>query len=252
MPLDLGKICAAQPGRDIQYFAKTGSTMTEAARLSAAGASHGTAVIAEEQTDGLGRLGRRWISEPEVGIYVSVVLRYQVPPGALPAASLVPGLATASAIEKTASLTCDLRWPNDVLVRERKIAGVLTHLVDGVVIAGIGINVNQHQFPADLRTPATSLGIELGTEPPPREDILIAAFDYLDVFSNLFEANGAQCIVDAFCKASSYAAGRRVLVEESGIRGVTAGLDENGFLLVTRDDGTTQKITSGGIRPAHT
>ena len=224
--------------------------MTEAARLASSGAPHGTLVLAEEQTAGMGRLGRTWHSEPELGLYCSIILRLPLTPANLPIASLVLGLATAEAIQKSTQLACDLRWPNDVLIRDRKVAGILTHLVDPAVVAGIGINVNHTALPENLRTPATSLRIESAGRPQSREDILIALLDSLDAFTFTLAAHGISAILRAFASASSYALHRRVIIEETGAHGVTAGLDENGFLLVRSDSGQLQRIASGGIRPA--
>jgi BirA family biotin operon repressor/biotin-[acetyl-CoA-carboxylase] ligase len=223
--------------------------MTEATRLLAAGASHGTLVIAEEQTAGMGRLGRSWISEPETGIYASILLRLSLSPANLPIASLVLGLATAEAIHKATHVACDLRWPNDVLANERKIAGILTHLVDGCVIAGIGLNVNQTSFPSGLRTPATSLRIESSGRIQSREMLIVALIESLEGFCSSLETDGPDVILRAFTSASSYAINRRVVVEEGGKKGITAGLDENGFLLVRLDTGRLERVATGGIRP---
>lgn len=223
--------------------------MSEASRMASAGAPHGTVLLAEEQTGGVGRLGRTWISEPEVGIYFSAILRLQLPPASLPMASMVAGLATAKAIEQVTFLSCDLRWPNDVLVNERKVAGVLANLLDRTVIVGIGINVNHTHFPATLRTPATSLRIEKKGDLQSREEIILALITSLDSFCSTLENQGPGAVAKAFTQASSYASGRCVSVEDTGQRGVTAGLDGNGFLLLRLDDGQVRKITSGGLRP---
>ena len=158
--MDIDKIRVLRPADPIHYFASLGSTMTEAARLAEAGTPHGTVVLAEEQLAGVGRLGRTWLSPPGAGVYCSILLRLRLSPANMPIASLLVGLAAADAIQKTTNLLCDLRWPNDVLIAERKVAGILTHLVGDCIIAGIGINVNQLGFPSDLRTPATSLRME--------------------------------------------------------------------------------------------
>jgi BirA family transcriptional regulator, biotin operon repressor / biotin---[acetyl-CoA-carboxylase] ligase len=249
MPLDVETIRRQRPQNDIHYFASVGSTMTEATRLAAAGAPHGTVVLADEQTTGMGRLGRSWESPRDLGVYCSVVLRLPLAPGNLPIASLVIGLATAEAVQKSTQLACDLRWPNDVLIGERKAAGILTHLVDGSIVAGIGINVNQTELPANLRTPATSLRIESNGRLISREDLIVRLLEALDTFCALLESEGVRGIVRAFSAASSYAVHRRVFVEESGATGVTAGLDENGFLLVHSDSGLIERVASGGVRP---
>ncbi len=224
--------------------------MTEAARLADLGAPHGTVVLAEEQTAGLGRLGRSWHSDRELGIYCSILLRLHLAPEHLPIINLVLGLATAEAIQKSSHLACDLRWPNDVLIHERKVAGILAQLIDGCVIAGVGINVNQESFPPDLRTPATSLRIESRGGIRSRENLVANLIESVDAFCSMLEASGTESIIRAFTSASSYALDRRVLVEDGGREGVTAGLDENGFLLVRFDQGGIERIAAGGVRPA--
>jgi len=182
MQLDLARIRNLRPQQQIHYLPSVGSTMTEAARLLAEGAPHGTLVIAEQQTAGIGRLGRSWISEPQAGLYLSVLLRLPLSPANLPIASLVLGLATAEAIHKATHVACDLRWPNDVLIGERKVAGILTHLVENFIIAGIGINVNQcrEDFPAELQGRAISLAMALGRQVD-RQNFAVALLRNLDL-----------------------------------------------------------------------
>ncbi len=249
MPLDVRKIASARPQNQLHYFATVGSTMTEAARLANAGAPHGTIILADQQTAGMGRLGRSWHSEAELGIYCSILLRLPLPSDSSPIASLVLGLATAEAIQKSTQLACDLRWPNDILINERKVAGILTHLVETCIVAGIGINVNHISLTGDLRTPATSLRIESDGHSQSRENILIHLLESVDAFSSMLVAEGPESILRAFTSASSYAINRRVLIEENGGKGITAGLDENGFLLVRSDAGAIQKVAAGGVRP---
>ena len=248
MSLDIAKLRELRPQNEFHYFQTIGSTMTESARLASSGAAAGTVVIADEQTSGIGRLGRSWISEAEVGIYSSILLRLSLAAGDLPLASLLIGLAAAEAIEKSALLACDLRWPNDVLIGERKVAGILPQLVGDYVIAGIGINVNNTHLPTDLRTPATSLLLATGRRQS-RENLLVALLASLDSFSDLLIDKGPEAILRAFAAASTYATNRRVIVEENGLRGVTDGLDEHGFLLIRSETGHVQRISSGGIRP---
>ena len=223
--------------------------MIEGARLANSGAPHGSVILADEQTEGMGRLGRSWESKPDVGIYCSILLRLPLSPTNLPIASLVLGLATAEAIQNSTQLACDLRWPNDVLINERKVAGILTHLVDTCIVAGIGINVNHEVLPAGFRTPSTSLRIESSGRVQSREDIIVNLLESLDVFCSMLTTEGASSILRVFSSASSYAINRRVIVEESGARGITAGLDENGFLLVQSDSGPIERVATGGVRP---
>jgi BirA family transcriptional regulator, biotin operon repressor / biotin---[acetyl-CoA-carboxylase] ligase len=249
MPLDVDRIRALRQQNELHYWPTLPSTMIEATRLAANGAPHGTVVLTDEQTAGIGRLGRSWISQAELGIYCSVLLRLALPAGSIPIASLVLGLATADAIQKSTQLACDLRWPNDVLIGEKKTAGILPHLVDGCIVAGIGINVNQERFEANLRTPATSLRIESNRRLQSREQLIVQLLESLDAFCGMLAKDGKDSVLRAFAAASSYVANRRVTVEETGWKGMTAGLDENGFLLMREDSGQMQRIASGGVRP---
>jgi BirA family transcriptional regulator, biotin operon repressor / biotin---[acetyl-CoA-carboxylase] ligase len=249
MPLDIAAVRARRPQNEFHYWASLPSTMPEAARLANSGALHGTVVIADEQTAGVGRLGRSWISQSEAGIYCSVLLRLTLPPSGIAIASLLLGLATADAIQRATNLSCDLRWPNDVLIGEKKTAGILPQLVDGCVVAGIGINVNQLRFDTGLRTPATSLRLESSGRLQSREDLLVELLDSLDSCCAMLAAQGHSAILRAFTSASSFVTNRRVLVEEGGWKGITQGLDENGFLLVRTPAGHLQRVTSGGVRP---
>ena len=159
--------------------------------------------------------------------------------------TLALGLATQSAIHESTGLVCDLRWPNDVMLGDKKVAGVLVQLVDGKAIAGIGINVNHTAFPADLE--ATSLRLSAG-RPFSREDILRSLLPAVDAFV----AESPESILRLFAHASSYAAGRRVVVDRPDgiVKGTTAGLDAAGFLIVRQDDGTDTLILAGGVRAA--
>ena len=249
MPLDIDKLQARRPQNEIYYFQTLGSTMVEATRFATCGAPHGTIVLADEQTEGIGRLGRSWQSQPEVGIYCSILLRLPLSPANLPVASLLLGLATVEAIQKSTQLACDLRWPNDVLIDELKVAGILTHLVETYIVAGIGINVNQSVLPGGFRTPATSLRIQSNGRVQSREEIVVSLLESLDFFCSMLATEGTSSILRIFNSASSYAINRRVIVEESGTRGITAGLDENGFLLLHSDAGEIERVATGGIRP---
>ena len=234
--MDIGRIRRAFPARRIDYYPAISSTMHAAAKL-----EFSAAVIAEEQSAGLGRHGHTWHSEPQAGIYCSIVLEKR------PVLTLALGLAAVEAIAESTGISCDLRWPNDLMLGGKKAAGILVQLVDGKAVAGIGINVNHRAFPAELAAEATSLRLEAGREFA-REEILLALLPAVD---RLLEFD-QESVLRLFAQASSYASGRRVTVSqpEGVIEGVTAGLDKNGYLVVRRDDGTDTLILAGGVRAA--
>lgn len=250
MPFNVEFVRKLRPQNPIHYFPTIGSTMTEAARLAQEGAPYGTVVIADEQTTGQGRLGRYWTSEAEVGLYTSILLRLPLPLHQVPLISLLLALATAHAIQISTPLVCDLRWPNDVLINEHKVAGILPQLVDGCIVAGIGVNVNQTAFEPNLRTPATSLKLALGGHDVEREPLLINLLESIDGFMGTLLRDGPQSILQAFAQSSTYVNNRKVTIEESGMTGVTAGLDEGGFLLLRSQEGKLERVAAGGVRPA--
>lgn len=246
MPFDPRKIT----GRVVHWRQSVESTMFEAAALAAAGCPSGTVVGADEQTAGHGRFGRPWHSEPDLGLYFSIVLRLPVTPAGIPVVTLALGVATAAAIRDECGVSCDLRWPNDVLIGDRKCAGILAELHGEAVVAGIGINVNHHHLPADLAPSATSIRMASGREHS-REDLLARLLDSIDEETQRLVVEGRPGVLKRFRAASSYVSGRPVVVEQSGgeIIGVTDGLDDSGFLFVRLDNGERRLILAGGVRP---
>lgn len=214
--------------------------MRDAASLAAKGAPHGTAVVAESQSAGIGRHGHTWHSEPDGGLYLSIVLRLPEPG---PSVTMALGLAVQRAVNDLTGVATDLRWPNDVMLSERKLAGILVQAAEGALIAGIGLNINQTSFPAELTDLATSLFLETGRthDPEPLLDrILAESLRHVQL--------ERREILRRFEECSTYALGKAVEVE-GGIRGITAGLDAEGFLKVQTDRGV-EIITAGGVRPA--
>lgn len=234
--------------REIIRLKTTASTMRDATALAAGGCPHGTAVVADEQTAGIGRHGHSWHSEPGSGLYVSIVLRL---PETTPILTLALGLAAVDAIRNTAGLVCDLRWPNDVLIAEKKVAGIIVQMADTAAIAGIGINVNHSAFPPDLAPLATSLRMQAGREID-REALLETLLTSIDECCEILRSGGNAALLKMFSTASSYVSGKRVKVDLGGrtIEGVTIGLDDTGFLRVRKPDGSIETVLAGGVRPA--
>lgn len=247
-------------GDPAYHYSTLDTTMRRAAELARKGGPEGLIVTADRQTAGRGRLGRTWISEPGQGLYLSLVLRPGCKPDAAPMLTLVAGLGAKEALEGAAGARCDIRWPNDILIGERKCCGILVEMeTDGPdvahVIVGIGINLNHLEFPPDLAGTATSLRIETGRRWT-RDDILPPLMDSLERCYRLHRASGDQPILSAFQQASSYVTGRRVVIEgvpddgSAPASGVTAGLDDRGLLLLQADDGTVAPVLAGSVRPA--
>ena len=254
MPFNVDNVRARLPGRRIEWFSSVDSTMITAARLAGSGCASGTLVGAEQQAAGMGRQGRAWHSEPGAGLYVSFILRPPVVAGRIPLLMLALALAAREAIVATTGFEPDLRWPNDVLLGGKKCAGILAQMdAAGVVIAGIGMNVEHTRFPPELACIATSLLLE-GAHTT-REDLLAALAPAVDEFTALAATNPI-AILDCFTRASSYVQGRRVRADQDSagqggatLAGVTCGLDSSGFLRLRQDNGVEVTIMAGGVRP---
>ncbi len=185
-------------------------------------------------------------------------LRPRIPAERLPFLPLAAGLAAADAIGAVSGLVVDLRWPNDLLIGPRKIGGILVesqihskglpHAEVPYAVVGIGINVHQRAFPSDLATPATSLDLE-SSRHIPRQDLLLALLKSLQQEAlALAIPDAEEAVIARVEKASTWIRGRRVEVHgPQACNGVTAGLDENGFLRVTTADGLVT-VQTGGLR----
>ena len=242
-------------GTPERRFASVDSTMIEAQRLAESGAAEGVVVIAETQTAGRGRLGRAWVSEPGVGLYFSLLLRPSVTAARLPVLTLAVGLGVAEGIERACHVECDLRWPNDVLLNEKKCAGILVETLSEdcgarYAIVGVGVNVNQVAMPDELADIATSARIETGCAYD-REEVLHQVLRGIERYYGVFLDEGAEAIVLAFSQKSSYVRDRRVAVGNGSSEtfGTTVGLDPHGVLLLQTDEGHVEPILAGSVRP---
>lgn len=240
--------------RRIYHFFKIDSTNTVAMNLGELGEAHGAVVLAEEQTAGRGRAGRKWLSEKSAGIHCTVLVRPKISPAQAALLTLVAGLAVRDAVMEELDVAPDIRWPNDLLVGGRKFSGILTEMhaePDRMhyAVIGIGINVNQSKMPAELTGIATSLRIENG-KIHSRLEILIRLLRYLDRYYNQFIAEGGAPILRRFAEVSSYFQGKRVQITTATevFTGTTAGLEPSGVLRVSRDDGGgIETVLSGDV-----
>ncbi len=237
----------------LHYSPQTDSTNSDAIYAARCGAPHGSVYFTDEQLAGRGRGDHAWDSAAGDGLYVSVLLRPQVPAVRLPLLPLAAGLAAAEAIRFAAGLSVDLRWPNDLLIGPHKVGGILVESktsggsVD-FVVAGVGINVHQRTFVLNLATPATSLDLEAGRRVS-RQDLLVFLLESLEreALGLAYPAAGST-IPARVEEASTWIRGRWVEVHgPQACAGVTAGLDKHGFLRVQTEDGLIT-VQTGGIR----
>jgi BirA family biotin operon repressor/biotin-[acetyl-CoA-carboxylase] ligase len=256
---DLAALEYALAGTDfagkLHYSPATDSTNSDALRAARSAAPHGSVYFADEQRAGRGRGDHAWHSAAGEGLYVSVLLRPPIPALRLPLMPLAAGLAAADAIRAVASLSVDLRWPNDLLIGPRKTGGILVEskISGGAVdfaVVGIGINVHQESFDFDLTTPATSLDLEAGRAVS-RQHLLVGLLKSLEREAlGLADATAGVTIPARVEQASSWIRGRQVEVHgPQACMGVTAGLDEHGFLRVRSAHGLVT-VQTGGIRAA--
>lgn len=226
-------------------------------------APEGAVFLADEQTAGRGRKGHIWHSERGSGIYCSFLLRPPLSPGDSLWLSLIAGVAVQDAVREITGLQADIRWPNDLLLEEKKFGGILTEMSSegshvNYAVVGIGINVNHQSFPPEFEEMATSLRLVSGREWPRLELVgaLVRAFDR--EYRALLRAMNSpirtpalrfEPIMRRIEARSSYALGKLVQVsEDGGYSGVTDGLDPRGFLRVRTDKGL-RIVISGSVRP---
>ena len=233
------------------WYPEVGSTNDLAARLAETGATEGTVVAADAQTSGRGRRGRMWASPAGAGVYVSVVLRpsRQV----APLLTIAAGVAVAEGIQAATGLETHVKWPNDVYVSERKLAGILAEAgsssaaVDYVIV-GCGINVTPAAYPPEIGARATSIELELGRAVDRglvlAESLAALAARYADL-----QAQRRRDVVDAWRARASLTFGRRIEWDAvNGVRrGVAEDVDDAGALLVRTATGV-ERVISGEIR----
>ncbi len=240
--------------RDIAYFKETDSTNLRAKFLASDGAPEGTVVVAESQTRGRGRRGRSWFSPSGEGIYTSIILRPSISPNEAPKLTLMASVAVAEALLSMTSLDINIKWPNDILVKGRKIAGILTEIsmemdrIDYIVI-GVGINVNtpRKSLPPDIRDIATSVFMETG-KPFPRIALLRAYLEWLEIYYETFKTKGFEPVMNRW-KSLADIIGHRVSVDMiDRVRvGEVLDVDKDGFLILKEQGGALERIISGDV-----
>jgi BirA family biotin operon repressor/biotin-[acetyl-CoA-carboxylase] ligase len=241
-------------GKTIHYFQTLDSTNSKAYQLALNGAEEGEVVISESQEKGRGRLGRQWFSPPYLNLYLSIILRPKISPHQASLNTLMAAVATADAIQKFSGLVPLIKWPNDILLRDRKVAGLLNEIhseMDRIhfVILGIGVNLNMDEkmFSKEIRTVATSLKIETG-QTVSRKVFLQFFLQELEKWYSIFSEEGSAVILKAW-RDRARIKGRQVKVTSFGetVAGIAIDVDSDGALILETEDGKRKRVVAGDI-----
>jgi len=242
-------------GRQIHYFHSIDSTQFKAHELAKEGVPHGTVIIADQQKGGKGRMGRPWHSPAGTGIWMSIILRPELPLYRCPQLTLITAVAVVQAIREATGVRAEIKWPNDILVKQKKICGILTELnaeTDHInyLIIGIGMNVNAENFPIELRDIATSLRIQTG-ENVKRIPLIQRILENLEKLYQLYLEYGFSPIKSLW-EAHADTIGKRVVLRQphGSLEGLAVGINEEGILLVRKDNGEIEKVYSADIENA--
>ena len=239
-------------GKNLYVFDEVKSTNTVAKFLAMNGAENGTVVISEKQTDAKGRSGKAWAS-PIGGIWLSLIVKPNVDYSKLPMITIGTGVAVAKAIERTGITSAEIKWPNDIIIHDKKVCGLLTEAVttfntiDSVIIGvGIDANIDIEDFPEELQDGTTTLADELGRKED--ENVLIRLFlEEFEKIAETFNEGDYESILKDWRKRS-YSVGKIVEVREPFNKNFDAyvvGIGREGALIVEKIDGTLEKVISG-------
>jgi len=239
-------------GRDIQLFTTLVSTNTTAMELASKSNAEGTVVIAETQTGGKGRLGRKWIS-PKGNLYFSIILRPAIPTHKAPLITMAGAVAVASAIRSVCGVDAGIKWPNDILISGKKVCGLLTEMSaeqDRIrhIVLGIGIDVNMRpdELPPDIRALTTTLSEAKGSTVN-RTVLLRQLLRDMDHWYRQFLVQDADVLAE--WKKLNVTFGRRITVSGTGelLEGIAQGIDEDGRLIVKQNNGVLRLIAAGDV-----
>lgn len=241
-------------GKNVHYEESVESTQKIAHLLAYEGAPEGTVIIAEEQLSGRGRMDRKWHSPKYTGIWMSIILRPSIPLPKAPQLTLLAAVAIVQAIEDLTGLLPEIKWPNDILIKGKKVTGILTELeaeADRInsIIIGIGMNVNQakEDFPSELQDIATSLSLEKG-EKVSRADLIKGIFMNLEKLYLLFLEEGFLPI-KLLWESYAISIGRKITARTltHSIIGKAQGITDDGVLIIEDEQGKTHHVYSADI-----
>lgn len=243
----------AWAGRHLIFLDEVDSTNLEAKRLAEQGALEGTLVVSELQRAGKGRRGRCWVSPKGSGVWMTLILRPSFGPEYASMLTLIAALAVEEGIYQTTGLRCGIKWPNDLVTNGKKLVGILTEMstdVDTIqyVAVGIGINVNQLEFPEEIQATATSLALTLG-EPVKRADLVAAVMTAWETYYEIFLKTMDFSLLKDRYNERLVNCGRevRVLAPRNEYTGVSHGITDGGELLVELENGEIREVVSGEV-----
>jgi BirA family biotin operon repressor/biotin-[acetyl-CoA-carboxylase] ligase len=241
-------------GKVLHHFQTIPSTNTEAYQLALRGAPEGEIVIAESQEQGRGRLGRHWVSPPFLNLYLSVILRPDIPPPQASLITLMAAVAVAEGIERFSGLHPVIKWPNDILLKNRKVAGLLNEIhseTDRIhfVILGVGVNLNMDKklFTKEIRNTATSLKMETG-KTVSRKEFVPCLLEALEKWYTLFLREGGKPVLEAW-RERARIRGKAVKVTSFGetLFGRAIDVDSEGRLILETEKGDRKRIVAGDV-----
>jgi len=241
-------------GKKIHHFQTVDSTNSKAYQLALNGAEEGEVILSESQEKGRGRMGRQWFSPPSLNLYLSIILRPIIPPPQVPLITLMAAVATADAIQKFSGIIPQIKWPNDILLKGRKVAGLLNEIhseMDRIhfVILGIGVNLNtdEKKFSKEIRSIATSLKIEMG-QTVSRKVFLQSLLLEMERWYSIFLEEGSTVILNAWRDRADIK-GRQVKVTSFGetVVGTAIDVDSDGALILETGGGKQRRVMAGDI-----
>ncbi len=245
------KTCWA--GNRVIYFDEVDSTNNRAKDSGERGGIHGTLFIADRQSAGKGRRGRTWSSPPGESIYMTILLRPSITPSRAPMLTLVMGLSVAEAVREVTGADAKIKWPNDIVINKKKVCGILTEMATEMmyvnyVVIGVGINVNQRQFPGELAGMAASLCGETG-KVYRRSEIIAAVMERFEKNYETFLVSGDLSGLKKAYDAVLVNCGQEVKVLEPGNEyiAVAEGIDQVGELIVRLPDGQRRRVFAGEV-----
>ncbi|MDO5411657.1 MAG: biotin--[acetyl-CoA-carboxylase] ligase [Lachnospiraceae bacterium] len=240
-------------GSSLCYYDKIDSTNLEAKRLAASGLPEGTVVVADLQESGRGRLGRNWASPAGCGLWMSMILRPSFLPVQASMVTLVAAMAVMDAIEEVSGVQVQIKWPNDLVAEGRKVCGILTEMSMEenrirFIICGMGVNVNNDCFPEELEQKAISLSMLTGKKLS-RAKLAAAVCRFFEKYYEDFLVRQNLGGIKNAYNARLVNRNQKVVISDGAgsFTCVSEGIDETGALLVRREDGTRQAISSGEV-----